>query len=363
MTAKNIVAKIDPKPSAPAPITPMQMLQIAVEQNADLDKLTKLMDLQERWEANEARKAFVSAKAAFSAEVPTINKNKLVDFKSRDERKAGTSYHHATLDNVAETLSPLLGKHGLAYSWETEQLDGGMIRVTCVLTHEMGHSERVSLQAGPDQTGNKNNIQAVGSTVTYLQRYTLLAITGTATKDQDEDGFDGSVKTEPGWHGPLKKTAFKNKVMDLSSAMKAAQTKGELTAIVAEYGDVLNQMQFDRPEWWVGQGDIEGYQYRIKRLSEELPEYAEDSSVDEEPWRLPVTISESGETNWALWRQNMETNIESARDLPQLNTFVDANRAALAQYSKANRKGALRLRTILDNKRGFLAQEPADATE
>ena len=39
-------------------ITPMQMIAQAVAQGADIDKLQKLMDLQERWEANEARKAY-----------------------------------------------------------------------------------------------------------------------------------------------------------------------------------------------------------------------------------------------------------------------------------------------------------------
>jgi len=48
----------------------------------------------------------------------------------------------------------------------------------------------VPMQSGPDQSGKKNNIQAIGSTTTYLQRYTLLAATGLATKEQDNDGGD-----------------------------------------------------------------------------------------------------------------------------------------------------------------------------
>lgn len=174
-------------PGIRAPITPMEMLQIAVEKGTDMDQLQKLMDLQERWEANEARKAFTVAKAEFKGKATTISKNKHVGFTSKSGG-ASTDYNHATLDNVAATLSPLLSQCGLSYSWETEQTDGGIVRVTCVLTHVMGHAERVSLQAGLDTSGNKNNIQAVGSTVTYLQRYTLLAITGMATADQDDDG-------------------------------------------------------------------------------------------------------------------------------------------------------------------------------
>lgn len=178
-----------PPGQVPAPaITPMQMLQLAVERGTDVEQMSKLMDLQERWEANEARKAFVVAKAAFSAEAPKLTKNKEVAFESK-RGGADTSYHHTTLDHAADLLSPVLSKHGLTYSWQTEQAEGGVIKVTCVLTHVQGHSERVSLQAGPDQSGNKNNIQAVGSTVTYLQRYTLLAATGMATADMDTDGL------------------------------------------------------------------------------------------------------------------------------------------------------------------------------
>lgn len=182
--AKIVAAEIPAQP-----ITPMQMLQIAVEKGTDLDQLDKLMALQERWEANEARKAFVVAKAAFKAESPTISKNKHVGFDS--SRGGGrTDYYHATLDNVTNELGPLLAEHGLSYSWETDQPEGGQISVTCVLTHVAGHSERVTLTAAADSSGNKNSIQAVGSTVTYLQRYTLLAITGTATAGEDSDGGD-----------------------------------------------------------------------------------------------------------------------------------------------------------------------------
>ena len=167
-------------------ITPMQMLQIAVEQNADLDKLSKLMDLQERWEANQARKAYVSARNAFKADPPTVIKNKKVRFEGRGGG-AGTAFDHATLDQVSAVIGAALSKHELSHRWEVAQGDG-VIKVTCVLTHEQGHSECATLEAGPDQSGSKNSIQAIASTVTYLERYTLLAVTGLAAKDQDDDG-------------------------------------------------------------------------------------------------------------------------------------------------------------------------------
>lgn len=184
------VEKIEPQESRAVAVTPPEMLRYAIDKGANIEALERLMALSERWEANEARKAFVSAFAAFKAQPPEIVKNKLVQFGG-----SKTSYHHATLDNVCDMIGGALADHQLSHRWEIEQIDGGAIRVTCVLTHALGHSERVSLQAGADTSGSKNNIQAIGSTVTYLERYTLLAATGLATKDQDEDGVEQRAKT------------------------------------------------------------------------------------------------------------------------------------------------------------------------
>jgi len=182
-----------PRQSANLPsqaVTPMQMLSMAVERGADMAMLEKLMSLQERWEANEARKAYVSAINAFKANPPSLEKNKHVKFGT-------TEYDHATLDQVCDVIGKALSQHGLSHRWEVEQGEHERITVACVLTHERGHSERVSMSATPDKSGSKNNIQAIGSAATYLQRYTLLAATGLAAKEQDDDGKgSGAITSE-----------------------------------------------------------------------------------------------------------------------------------------------------------------------
>jgi len=158
--------------------------------NMDVEKLKELLDLQERWDANQAKKAYVEAMSKFKANPPEILKDKTVGYKD-------TKYNHASLHNVTTKINSALSKHGLTASWVTSQ-DGGSIKVTCKITHLMGHSEETCLSAPPDNTGSKNVIQAIGSTVTYLQRYTLLALTGLATHDQDDDGAGaGKEPAEP----------------------------------------------------------------------------------------------------------------------------------------------------------------------
>jgi len=173
-------------------VTPMALLEMAVQRGGGIDELDKLMGLQERWEANEARKSYVAAMAAFKADPPKIVKDKKVSFDTRDGDR--TEYSHATLAQVSEAVAKGLGEHGLSHTYKIDQQDG-VIRVTCIITHEKGHSESVSLSAGADGSGKKNPIQQVASTVTYLERYTLLAATGLAAADMDDDGKGSEVSS------------------------------------------------------------------------------------------------------------------------------------------------------------------------
>lgn len=158
----------------------MEMLSHAVASGAGIETLERLMAMQERYETREAEKAFTQAMAKFKENPPEIFKNKEVSFLD-------VRYKHATLDQVASVLGKALAEHGLSFRWDTKQ-DGNGITVTCILTHVQGHKESVTLTAGADTSGKKNSIQGVGSTVSYLQRYTLMAITGTASQDVDDDG-------------------------------------------------------------------------------------------------------------------------------------------------------------------------------
>lgn len=157
----------------------------------DVAKLEALLRVKAEWERQEARKAYVVAMGNFKADAPRIEKSKQVSFGV-----GKTSYKHATLDNASEQIGAALAKHGISHRWNVEQKEGGIIHVTCILTHILGHSEQVSMSALPDTSGSKNSIQAIGSTTSYLQRYTLFAATGLAPKDADTDGAEPKALAE-----------------------------------------------------------------------------------------------------------------------------------------------------------------------
>jgi len=163
--------------------SPSEMIRMAVSSGADLDKLEKLLALQERWEAGEARKAYNKSMSEFKANPPKIDKDRHVGYSTA---KGKVGYSHASLYNVVDKITAELSKYGLSASWRTQQ--NGKIVVTCRISHSAGHFEETSISAEADVSGAKNSIQAIGSTITYLQRYSLLCILGLATYEQDNDG-------------------------------------------------------------------------------------------------------------------------------------------------------------------------------
>ena len=164
---------------------------LAANPQVDIDKLHQLLQMQERWEVNNDKKKFREAMAAFKLNPPEIVKNKHVSFKTD---KGQTDYDHATLDAVCDAIVKRLAESGITHRWVPTQPTTGGITITCVLSLGM-FSEDTPLSASPDQSGGKNPVQAIASTVSYLERYTLLAATGCATGMPDDDGI-GSVTSE-----------------------------------------------------------------------------------------------------------------------------------------------------------------------
>ena len=188
-TSANELVEHQPRATVPRAVTavtatPGDLLRIAIDQGADLDRLERLMNLQTEWERREAEKAFNLDFAAFKAEPMDIFKRKQVGYKTKEGDFVG--YMHAELSDVTDVVGPAMAKHGLSYSWDIKQ--DKLITVTCIVKHRLGHTAQVVMEAAPDTSGKKNAIQQVASTVSYLERYTLLAITGMSTKGMDDDG-------------------------------------------------------------------------------------------------------------------------------------------------------------------------------
>jgi len=194
MNAQAVVERMEQpvEPIQNTALTPMDMVGRAVASGASIEVVEKLMALHERWEANQGRKAFDEAMAAAKAEIPVIFKSREVDFTSA---KGRTHYRYEDLAEIAKTINPILSKHGLSYRFRTTSPANEPVSVTCIVSHRLGYSEENTLSAGRDESGNKNSIQAIGSTLTYLQRMTLKAALGLAASADDDGASAANAMT------------------------------------------------------------------------------------------------------------------------------------------------------------------------
>lgn len=189
--------RMNPSPLRQMPtseVSPLALVQMAVQRGDSIETITQLVALAERMQANQARMAFVEAMAQFKRNPPKILKDKHVSFQTS---KGVTEYDHARIGTVCAAIVKGLSEVGISHRWDLKQGEGGRVTVTCILTHVNGHSESTPLSSSPDDSGGKNNIQAIASATTYLQRYTLLAATGLATNDMPDDDGRGTSAPEP----------------------------------------------------------------------------------------------------------------------------------------------------------------------
>jgi len=169
-------------------MNPAQLLTLAVDKDLDIDKLSRLMELQKAWQTDQARKAFFSALSKFQSEVPEIRKSKAVAFNE-------VKYNYAPLADVVRQIKESCRECGLSYRWEIKDTKEE-ISVTCLITHTDGHTEQTTMTASPDDSGKKNKIQQRGSSIEYLKRYTLIGALGLSTTDSDIDGYTPEISLD-----------------------------------------------------------------------------------------------------------------------------------------------------------------------
>lgn len=154
----------------------------ATDPNVDVDKMERLLAMQERVLARNAEQAFNQAMAAAQKEMPQI---------IRDGKNDTTRSTYTKLDTLSEAMAPVIAKHGFSLSFgNSDSPLEGHYRVTCTVSHIEGHSREYHADVPSDGTGmkgtqNKTATHAFGSTMSYGRRYLKMLIFDVATTDDD----------------------------------------------------------------------------------------------------------------------------------------------------------------------------------
>jgi hypothetical protein len=101
---------------------------------------------------------------------------------SKDGRNPHFKSTYATLASCIDAVRAPFASNGLAFV-QAATLDGEAVGVETMLTHASGQWMRSKLSARPQ----KLDSQAIGSTVSYLKRYGLMAMAGLPSADDDAE--------------------------------------------------------------------------------------------------------------------------------------------------------------------------------
>lgn len=183
--------------------------RLALDPSVDVEKLERLIQMQERIMRHNAKAAFDAAFSKMSAAIPQI------DERGRVVVKGTLRSTYARLEDIHEVVKPIMSGFGFAIRHRTEWPEdkANVIRIVGILSHEQGHSEETSFEAPMDRSEYRSDIQSMGSTVSYGRRYTTLDLLNIATRGLDDDGHKAGRPEPPDgyeeWVFELRATAAK----------------------------------------------------------------------------------------------------------------------------------------------------------
>jgi hypothetical protein len=213
------------------------IIQNAVSANVPIETIERLMTMRRELKAEAAKEAFIRDMSTLQSKLPIIRK-----------LKQGHVAAYAPLEDEVKMVGPIISKYGFSYRWNTSQQDK-QITVTCVATHELGHSEETSMTSEIEEvvTGNasgkstKSSPQRIASTITFLKRYTLNNMFGIQVAGDDLDGR--AEKQKNAAKSSMFETA-KALIVKIRNVDKLTETQ-ENIATSAKYSDAEKKQLVD----------------------------------------------------------------------------------------------------------------------
>lgn len=235
------VQKIDAAQSAPvATVQDYEsslvnvIARAATDPSFDVEKLEKLLGLQERVVARNAEMAFNAAMRAAQAAMPQV---------TRDAKNDHTRSRYARLETISAAIKPVITENGFSLSYGTDRspLDNHY-GVTCLVAHSAGFSRLYRADIPIDANGakgiaNKTATHAFGSTMSYGRRYLLLMVFDIALTNEDDDGQAAGRRQPP-----------QQQIATGGDVITDAQAEQLRSALTGAGGDIDRFLRFFRIE-------------------------------------------------------------------------------------------------------------------
>lgn len=146
------------------------------------EAVEKLLTVYRELKADKAEEAYNAAFAVFQRDCPRIPRTSKVNISS-----SGIAYNYASVEQIMETIGPVLAANGLSVSFGGTKVDGNTLTATCRCSHVGGHSREASFSVPTETKAGMSPQQKYGAAATYAQRRALSSVLGLWTGDPDTD--------------------------------------------------------------------------------------------------------------------------------------------------------------------------------
>jgi hypothetical protein len=169
----------------PAPAaTPMGLLEMALQNNASMDTIERLVALQTQMMGRESEMAFNAALNRCQSHMVRVQ---------ADASNPQTKSKYATYAALDRAIRPIYTAEGFAISFDTADAGESSLLVIAILSHAAGHSRSYQIPMPNDGKGAKGGdvmtrTHAQGAAVSYGRRYLLCSIFNIAVGENDRDG-------------------------------------------------------------------------------------------------------------------------------------------------------------------------------
>lgn len=166
--------------------------RVISDPNADVTKLEKLLDMNERIIDRNAKAAFDEAFSRMWPELPEINEKGAIK-----NSNGVVQSRYAKYEDIQTAIRPVLKAFGFALRHRTEFPEDrpGIIRVVGILSGH-GHSEESTFEAPLDKSQYRSDVQSQGSTISYGKRYTTCDLLNIITRGLDNDGQEKAASPD-----------------------------------------------------------------------------------------------------------------------------------------------------------------------
>jgi ERF superfamily len=181
----------EPKTEAQAMADTIERLAMSVD--VDPAKLQAILDVQERLLNKKAEQEFNQIMARLSLDMPRITKSGKIVIPGKDGKK-GQETPYSKYEDIDAVIRPMLTAEGMSLRFTSrERESGGGVVVKCRLSHINGHYVETEIPLPIDSSGSKNNVQGIGSALSYGKRYCVCMLLNLVSEGEDDDAYQAGV--------------------------------------------------------------------------------------------------------------------------------------------------------------------------